>query len=180
MSTGCILPVAVPGPSQCQGDAVSGRHRPTARVLLVDADTRVLLFLGGDPIDRAREPWWFTPGGGVEPGESVELAAVRELAEETGLSIAPAELGPVVLQRAFEWTYAGELLWQDEVFFAVRTEQFAVDDAGWTDEERITVEQARWWSAAELRETAERFYPPELPDLLDQLRPGQATKMQKG
>ncbi len=47
-------------------------------------------------VRRARPPMvgrWTVPGGTVELGESIAEAALRELAEETGLS---ARLGPIV------------------------------------------------------------------------------------
>ena len=54
--------------------------RRSARVILADSADRLLLF--------ESEGFWFTPGGGVEPGETIEQAATRELWEETGLRIA--------------------------------------------------------------------------------------------
>src|SRR4029453_8623784 len=35
---------------------------------------------------------WGLPGGGVEPGESVRAAIVREVQEETGLDVEPVRL----------------------------------------------------------------------------------------
>jgi 8-oxo-dGTP pyrophosphatase MutT (NUDIX family) len=54
-------------------------HRMTlgTRVMLIDGD-KVLL------IRHTYVPGWQFPGGGVDPGETIEAAARRELIEETG------------------------------------------------------------------------------------------------
>ncbi len=43
------------------------------------------------------EPLWVAPSGFVEPGETTETSALRELEEEAGLTCAPADLRPLGL-----------------------------------------------------------------------------------
>jgi 8-oxo-dGTP pyrophosphatase MutT (NUDIX family) len=67
--------------------------RTSARVILIDPSDRVLLLAARDPADQ--RVVWFVPGGGVEEGETLEQAAVRELAEEVPMAASVALSGPV-------------------------------------------------------------------------------------
>ena len=53
--------------------------RETVRVIMIDHD-RALLFADSDP-GAPEAHWWVTPGGQIEPGESMAEAAVREMWE---------------------------------------------------------------------------------------------------
>lgn len=138
--------------------------RYAARIVLVDARERALLFNGGDPGRPEDGRWWFTPGGGIEPGETVEQAARRELFEETGVRV--AELGPVVREDYVEFPFEGRMLRQHQTFYRVRVAETTVDVSGWTELERRSVHTYAWWTAAELRTTGEVVYPEDLVDLL--------------
>ncbi|HEX8344278.1 MAG TPA: NUDIX domain-containing protein [Actinoplanes sp.] len=144
--------------------------RPAARVLLVDGAGRTLLFRGGDPA-RPGERWWFTPGGGLEPGETRAQGAARELFEETGLRVDPAEFGEPVWHQVTEFSYNNVRYRQDQDFFLHRVTEWQVDTAGFDAEERLTVDEHRWWTAEELDATDETVYPAELSDLLRRCRP---------
>ena len=52
-------------------------------------DGRLLLIRRANPPGRGR---WSLPGGRVEPGESDDVAVIREVAEETGLIVTAHEL----------------------------------------------------------------------------------------
>ena len=140
--------------------------RRAARVLLVDAQDRVLLLRGTDPTDLSRGEWWFTPGGGLDDGELPEQAARRELAEETGLDLPVESLGPIVHERVAHFTFSGTDYRQAEVFFLARVDRHEVDTAGWTPFEVASVIGHRWWPRSELASTAERVYPVDLADVL--------------
>ncbi|MFR0356945.1 NUDIX hydrolase [Streptomyces sediminimaris] len=156
-------------PAETRGgseDAYTGGLRKVARVVLLDPDDRVLLLHGHEPDDPS-DAWWFTPGGGLEGAESREQAALRELAEETGIT--DVELGPVLWRRMCSFPFAGRRWDQDEWYFLARTAQTATEATGLTELERRSVAGARWWTCQELALARETVYPTRLAELLRRL-----------
>lgn len=147
--------------------------RRSARVLLLDADDRLLLFRSLlDPGRPDAGYCWVTPGGGVREGESLPAAAARELAEETGLRVAPGALGQSVAHTSgyAELTWASGVF--EDVFFLHRVVRHAVDTSGFEAHERAATAGHRWWTADDLAATAETVFPYGLPPLLADLRDG--------
>ncbi|RLK62048.1 NUDIX hydrolase [Actinokineospora cianjurensis] len=141
--------------------------RPAARVVLRDGDGRVLLFRGHDPA-RVDEVYWFTPGGGVEAGEDLRTAALRELLEETG--VVPDSLVGPVWRRRVAFSFAGRSYDGEEWFFlASLPDGSAVDTSGFTELELATIGEHRWWSPEELLATSETVYPVQFAELLPSL-----------
>jgi 8-oxo-dGTP pyrophosphatase MutT (NUDIX family) len=132
--------------------------RPAARVLLIDDRDRLLLL-------RARVAW-ITPGGGVEPGESHEDAALRELREETG--VAGVALGPCIWHRRHVTTGLDGVTPYDlrERFYVVRVPQTTISTDGWDEEERAFLSDHRWWSLDEIAASGATFAPRRLAALL--------------
>ncbi|WP_443071586.1 NUDIX hydrolase [Streptomyces sp. WMMC940] len=137
--------------------------RRVSRVILLDPDDRVLLLHGFEP-DDPDDDWWFTPGGGVEGTESREEAALRELAEETGIT--DVELGPVIWQRECSFPFDGRRWDQDEWYYLARTRQTTTSLTGLTRLEQRSVAGLRWWTSAELSAARETVYPTRLAELL--------------
>ena len=63
-----------------------------AAVALIDTDGRVLL--AERPQGKHLAGLWEFPGGKVQPGETPELALIRELAEEIGIDVEASCLAP--------------------------------------------------------------------------------------
>jgi 8-oxo-dGTP pyrophosphatase MutT (NUDIX family) len=142
------------------------RTRSASRVVVLDGAGRVLLLRGTDPA-RPGTDWWFTVGGGRGPAEDARVAAARELAEETGLVVDPTVLQGPVWVRTAEFDFLGSACRQQEEFFVHRVEEgFDIDRTGWTDLERESVSESRWWVTDELAVSGQTYYPGELPGLV--------------
>ncbi|HXR44668.1 MAG TPA: NUDIX domain-containing protein, partial [Pseudolysinimonas sp.] len=135
-------------------------ERRAARLIVRDGAGDLLLMLGGDPSRPEAGRWWFTPGGGVEPGETDAEAAARELREETAIS--GVELTPLPWTRETEFDFAGVRYHQREVYFLVTVDRVEPDTSGWTAAERRAQLEFRWWTMPELIATTETVYPEDL------------------
>ena len=129
-------------------DFISGLRRkigndllqlPTVTVLIFDDRDRVLLVrhIDGDI--------WSTPGGMVEPGETPSDAALREVWEETGLSVRLVRIIGVFGGTNFMTTYTNgdRVSWISTVFEATVV-------GGEPRPDNQETEEVRYFSSAEL------------------------------
>lgn len=121
------------------------RHIGRKPLLLCGAS--VLVFNGRDEVlmlRRSDNGQWCFPGGAVEPGETTEETAARELAEETGLAAEGLELFQVFSGKDLHYIYPnGDEVYIVDVVYLCRS---------YKGEVRVDTEsrEYRFFPAAEL------------------------------
>jgi 8-oxo-dGTP diphosphatase len=125
--------------------------RVAVRALILQEDRLLLVnaYAGG------MSDLWCAPGGGVHAGTSLPENLMREVMEETGLTV---RVGPPVLVNEFHEPKSG--FHQVDIFFRCTMTAGAIDGA-WQDPEGVVTER-RWVSRADMAHL--RFKPDSLPD----------------
>ncbi|HWY65538.1 MAG TPA: NUDIX domain-containing protein [Rhizomicrobium sp.] len=144
------------------GPGIVPKPRQAGRAILRDDAGRVLLIHFVLP----NMTFWATPGGGVEPGETILAAAIREVHEELGIAVTLE--GPVH-QTVGIFEFEGALIENTDHFFQGRwngTPRLI----GATETESAALTQARWWTVEEIEKTGEPVFPRDLAAVLRQLR----------
>lgn len=149
-------------------------RREAARVVLLDRAGQVLLIEAHDPADRSKPPWWEIPGGGIDPRESSDDAARRELEEETGIT--DAEIGPCVWVQHSVFSFGGYHFDQHErihVAWCDAIDLAGVRPGGLEALEALAFGAARWWALDDLLASEVRVLPHRLREFLPQLVAGE-------
>ena len=135
--------------------------------LLVLAPAGSVLLLHLEPHND--DPFWVTPGGGLDEGETHEAAAARELYEEVGRR--DLTIGPCLWLRHVEFTWEDRYVKQDERTYLVHAPQTFEPVVLHPDVEPIV--GGEWFDPEDLRGLTETIYPEDLAaHLTDLLRDG--------
>lgn len=127
--------------------------------------------LFGQRLHNANGDWWCTPGGGIDPLESLHDALTREMIEETGVK---PTIGRLVLVQQFAThgkTSHGEDEQLEFFFLIENADDYRVIDLGHTSHGMLEVAEFGFVDPSEKNMLPTILQTPEISDALANERP---------
>lgn len=120
--------------------------------------------------------FWYCPGGQMNPGESFEHTAIRELYEETGIQKEALEFGPIVWFGECDIFLNGIMTHLQQTFLVAKTKQtqtFLNTPDPW---EKSHVKKLAWFSIEMIRNSEDVIFPVLMPVYLPDIISGNYPK----
>lgn len=153
--------------------------RRTARMIVLDPRDRILLIqyqavVASDADGSEPRAFWYTPGGGIDPGETPEQAALRELDEEVG--IRGVTLGPCVATCQALRDRFLKVSFCHERYYLVRAPSDHIDTSRLAETDLDPVLDVRWWPIADFIRSREFLIPESVIPLASRIIAGDAPR----
>jgi 8-oxo-dGTP pyrophosphatase MutT (NUDIX family) len=127
--------------------------RQASRLIVIDQEGRILLFRHAF---KTGKTFWAPPGGGLEPGETFEQAALREAHEELGTQQLTIEY---LWENTTDFVYIDQPVQQQERFFRA-TCDLANLLSNVEETHRLEgIVEVKWWTLADLELTEDVVFP---------------------
>jgi len=124
-----------------------------ASVIVFNESNQVLM------IHRTDNNCWGFPGGSIELGEKVEVAAIREVEEETGLKVSDIELFGVFSGEELYYKYPnGDEVYNIDIVYCTKT---------FIGEMQMSSDETRGCCFFDINKLPEHISPPIIPVVLE-------------
>jgi len=160
-------------------------ERNSVKIILLNEQNKLLLMCANTKLnENYRGRFWFPIGGGIEAGEDIFDAAYREVFEETGIKKEEIILGPIVWKGDFIGCFSEKTVHQKEIFIVGKTKKNDVFLNELDNLEKKFVEEIRWFSFDEIKNSNEIIFPvlllEYLPDILQEKYPEKPLEIDLG
>ncbi|MGF7143338.1 8-oxo-dGTP pyrophosphatase MutT (NUDIX family) [Anaerotaenia torta] len=146
--------------------------RKSSRAIILNKKNEIFLFQYHFDYFIKGNIVWITPGGGLEEGESFDMALEREVFEELGIQI-NRDYQQIYYRNPVYYLKNGEIAQCEERFFLVYADGNDFSYTNWTESENTRMLDGKWWSADEIKQSDDEFFTNDIIDILNNLSAGQ-------
>jgi 8-oxo-dGTP pyrophosphatase MutT (NUDIX family) len=145
--------------------------RKSSRAIILNKGNEIFLFQYSFDYFADGNVVWITPGGGLEEGESFEMALKRELYEELGIQY-NQNYRQIYYRSPVYCLKNGEKIQCEERFFLVYLDVEKIKFNYWTENEQKRMRCGKWWSVDEIKQSDDEFFTRDIIDIMNNLALG--------
>jgi 8-oxo-dGTP pyrophosphatase MutT (NUDIX family) len=143
----------------------------SSRAIILNKNNEIFLFKYNLDYFADGNVVWITPGGGLEEGESFDMALKRELYEELGIQYSQ-NCKQIYYRNPVYSLKNGEKVQCEERFFLIYLDVEKFKYNNWTESEQKRMQCGKWWSVEEIIQSDDEFFSRDIIVIMNNLTLG--------